>query len=152
MRASVELAMKKTTAQTTMAGRSLAMSPSEWPRPLPPMASKTAPAAIHESASWARLKTMRSIGRRRIRSATSEATTCTTTTSGTPYTSSSAKANGVEKVSSPTWPCTWIGNSSPTRTSEARTQNSASSGPMSLAPARASARSATAPAAVTSRR
>ena len=27
-----------------------------------------------------------------------------------------AKANGVEKVSSPTWPCTWIGNSSPSRT------------------------------------
>ena len=128
------------------------MRPSELPRPLPPMASKTAPAAAHESASWARLKAMRSTGRRQIRSAISVATTCTTTTSGTPYTSSSAKANGVEKVSSPTWPCTWIGNSSPTRTSAARTQNSASSGPMSPAPVRASPTSTAAPAAVTSRR
>src|ERR671910_528850 len=59
-----------------------------------------------------------------------------------------ANANGVEKVSSPTGPCTWIGNSSPTRTSAASTQNSASSGPMSPAPARASPASTAAPAAV----
>ena len=55
------------------AGRSQ-RAPPGVPRPVPPSASRTRPAAIQESASCARLKTMRSAGRRRIRSASSDDT------------------------------------------------------------------------------
>ncbi len=152
VRTSEELLAKKTTAASAMAGRSPAVRSPPSRRPVPPARSSASPASTHEMASWARLKTIRSTGRRRIRSAASEAATWTTTTSVIPYERRSAKANGVEKVSSPTWPWTWIGNSSPIRTSPARTQNSASKGPRSPVPNAARAISTAMPAALTSRR
>ena len=105
----VEFSAKNTIAATATAGSSDASSPSPCDRPVPPIASSATPASTHEIVSWAMLKTMRSAGRRRIRSAVSEASACTTAISGAPKTSRMAKPNGVEKVSSPIWPCTWIG-------------------------------------------